>query len=64
MSGMLQAMVYFGYMAIISLAVSLVLGSVSVQACVAFVKYFYSIATRHELELLLEKKRQEEIEST
>ena len=60
MNGALQGTAYFGYMALISYGVSLVLGSAGVQSSTAFVKYYYSIATRHELDQLVEKDREEQ----
>lgn len=42
MSGFLQASFYFGYMAIISFAVFLMLGSAGFHLSLAFVKYIYS----------------------
>jgi len=42
MSGFLQASFYFGYMAIVSFAVFLMLGSAGFSVSLAFVKYIYS----------------------
>jgi len=42
MNGMLQGSFFFGYMAIVSYAFFLMLGSTSFFSCLAFVKYIYS----------------------
>jgi hypothetical protein len=42
MGGMLQGSFYFGYMAVISFAFFLMLGSVGFQSSLVFVKYIYS----------------------
>ena len=46
MSGVLQASVYFGYMAIVSFAFFLMLGSAGFQCSLVFVKYIYSHVKR------------------
>ena len=60
MSGVLQGTVYFGYMALVSLMFSLMVGSACVQAGVVFIKHYYSIATRHELDQMRDKDGEEE----
>ena len=42
MGGLLQSSFYFGYMAIISLASVLMLGSIGFYSSCAFVRYIYS----------------------